>query len=69
VDGGARLLEWVDLKIINGVVNGLGNFTRWSGLTLRYTEDGQVQTYALYLFAGVVFLLITALMAVFTAIV
>ena len=69
VDGGARILEWFDLKIINGLVNGLASFTGWSGQTLRYTEDGQVQTYALYLVAGVVILLLTALCAVFTAIV
>jgi NADH-quinone oxidoreductase subunit L len=68
VDGSARLLEWVDLKIVNGAVNGLAFFTAWSGRTLRYTQDGQVQTYTLYLFAGVVIILITALMAVFTAI-
>ena len=69
VDGGALLLEWFDLKIINGLVNGLACFTGWSGQTLRYTEDGQVQTYALYLVAGVVILLLTALCAVFTALV
>jgi NADH-quinone oxidoreductase subunit L len=68
VDGGARLLEWFDIKIVNGAVNGLALLTGWSGRTLRYTEDGQVQTYVLYLFAGVVIILITALCAVFTAI-
>jgi NADH-quinone oxidoreductase subunit L len=68
VDGFARVLEWIDLKIINGIVNGLGSFTRWSGLNLRYAQDGQVQTYALYLFAGVIILLAGAIMAVFTAI-
>lgn len=65
VDGSARLLEWVDLKIVNGAVNGLAYFTGWSGHTLRYTEDGQVQTYALYIFIGVVIILISALLAVF----
>jgi NADH-quinone oxidoreductase subunit L len=69
VDGGARLLEWFDLKIINGLVNGLASLTGWSGKTLRYTEDGQVQTYALFLVAGVVILILTALGAVFTALV
>jgi len=67
VDGGARLLEWIDLKIVNGAVNGLAFITGWSGQTLRYTEDGQVQSYALYLLAGVVVILITAMWAVFTA--
>jgi len=69
VDGSARLLEWIDLKIVNGVVNGLASFTGWSGQTLRYTEDGQVQTYALYLLAGVVIILITAMWAIFAALV
>jgi len=67
VDGSARLLEWFDLNIVNGVVNGLAQFTGWSGRTLRYTEDGQVQTYALYMFAGVLIILISAMCAVFTA--
>jgi NADH-quinone oxidoreductase subunit L len=69
VDGGARLLEWFDLKIINGLVNGLAFITGWSGQTLRYAEDGQVQTYALYLLAGLAIILLTALCAVFTALV
>lgn len=69
VDGGARLLEWFDLTVINGIVNGLALFTGWSGQTLRYAEDGQVQTYALYLVAGVVILLLTALGALFMALV
>ncbi|HCF48798.1 MAG TPA: NADH-quinone oxidoreductase subunit L, partial [Syntrophomonas sp.] len=67
IDGTARVLEWVDLRIVNGAVNGLAYLTGWTGRTLRYTEDGQVQTYALYLFAGVVVVLISALLAVYTA--
>jgi NADH-quinone oxidoreductase subunit L len=67
VDGGARVLEWIDLKIVNGAVNGVAFFTAWSGRTLRYTEDGQVQTYALYMVAGVMIILIAALCAVYTA--
>jgi NADH-quinone oxidoreductase subunit L len=67
VDGTARVLEWVDLRIVNGAVNGLAYLTAWTGRTLRYTEDGQVQTYALYLFAGVVVILISALLVVYTA--
>jgi len=67
IDGTARVLEWVDLRIVNGAVNGLAYLTGWTGRILRYTEDGQVQTYALYLFAGVVVVLISALLAVYTA--
>lgn len=68
VDGGARLLEWVDLRVVNGAVNGLANLTGWSGRTLRYTEDGQVQTYGLYLVAGLVIILITALVTAASAV-
>jgi NADH-quinone oxidoreductase subunit L len=67
VDGGARVMEWFDLKIVNGAVDGLAFFTGWSGKMLRYTEDGQVQSYALYLVAGVFIILVAAMCAVFTA--
>lgn len=67
VDGTAKILEWFDLKIINGLVNGIAWLTGYLGIALRYTEDGQVQSYALYMYAGIVILLISALCAVFTA--
>ena len=67
VDGGARMMEWFDLKIVNGAVDGLAFFTGWSGKMLGYTEDGQVQSYALYLLAGVFIILVAAMCAVFTA--
>ncbi len=67
VDGTAKMMEWFDLKIINGLVNGIAWLTGYLGIALRYTEDGQVQSYALYMYAGIVILLISALCAVFTA--
>lgn len=66
VDGTAKLLEWFDLKVVNGLVNGIAWLTGYLGIALRYTEDGQVQSYALYMYAGMVILLIAALCAVFT---
>lgn len=54
VDGTARLLFWFDLHVINGLVNGLAALTGGAGRVLRYTETGQVQTYAVYMFAGVI---------------
>lgn len=68
VDGTAKVMEWFDLHVINGIVNGIAIFTGRAGTALKYTENGQVQTYALYMFAGIVVLLISALCAVFTAI-
>lgn len=67
VDGTARVLFWFDIHVVNGFVNTVAWFTGKSGETLRYTEDGQVQTYAIYMFAGVVIVLIAALCGVFTA--
>lgn len=66
VDGTAKVLEWFDLKVINGAVNGLAHLTGRSGDGLKYAENGQVQTYAVYMYAGIVVLLISALCAVFT---
>jgi NADH-quinone oxidoreductase subunit L len=67
VDGLAKVLFWFDLHIVNGLINGLAYITGKTGLQLRYTEDGQVQTYALYMLAGVVIIVVTAICAVFTA--
>lgn len=69
VDGTARVLEWIDIKIVNGIVNSLAGFTGWTGRTLGYVQNGQVQTYALFLFSGVVVLLIIALEAALAALV
>lgn len=67
VDGTAKVLEWFDLHVVNGLVNAIAAITVRFGHVLSYTENGQVQTYALYMFAGIVVLLISALCAVFTA--
>ncbi len=69
VDAGARVLEWVDLKIINGAVNGLAYLTGSSGRTLRYAVNGQVQSYAIWVMVGLVLLLATVLKTVFTVLV
>ena len=61
VMGTARLLEWIDLKIVNGVVDGLAGLTRWSGQQLRYSQNGQTQTYTVYIYVGLVALLAVAL--------
>ncbi|HWQ76878.1 MAG TPA: NADH-quinone oxidoreductase subunit L [Syntrophomonas sp.] len=67
IDGSAKALEWFDLHVINGLINGIAAVTGRCGYTLGLTENGQVQTYALYMFAGVVVLLVSALCAVFSA--
>jgi NADH-quinone oxidoreductase subunit L len=66
VDGTAKIMEWFDLQVINGLVNGIAWLTGYLGISLRYTEDGQVQSYAIYMYAGIVILLISAMCAVFT---
>ena len=67
VDGTAKIMEWFDLQVINGLVNGIAWLTVYLGISLRYTEDGQVQSYAIYMYVGIVILLISAMCAVFTA--
>lgn len=67
VDGIAKVLFYFDIYIINGIVNGIAAITGKTGNMLKYTEDGQVQTYAIYMFAGVVIILVSVLCAAFTA--
>ncbi|MHB1406329.1 MAG: NADH-quinone oxidoreductase subunit L, partial [Desulfitobacteriaceae bacterium] len=62
MDGFAKVLYWIDLYIVDGIINGLALFTRGSARILRRTQTGQLQTYALvFFFAVVVIYLVFAL--------
>jgi NADH-quinone oxidoreductase subunit L len=67
VYGAARAMFWFDIQVVNGLVNGIAFLTGKSGETLRYTEDGQVQSYASYMMAGVLIMVVLALIAVESA--
>jgi NADH-quinone oxidoreductase subunit L len=56
--GLSRLVILFDRKVIDGAVNGVGNTARESGGILRYIQSGNVQRYAVFLFAGVMALAI-----------
>ncbi|MDQ4005147.1 MAG: hypothetical protein M3135_02445, partial [Actinomycetota bacterium] len=43
----------VDRHVVDGVVNRVGVATGWTGGLLRYVQSGNVQRYAVILFAGV----------------
>lgn len=61
VDGTARVLFWIDIYVVNGIVNGLAALAGNAGRLLRYTENGQIQTYVVYMFAGVIVILASVL--------
>jgi len=63
IDGTARVMFWIDIHIINALVNGVAMVTGTAGHLLRYTETGQVQTYAMYMFAGIIIILAAVLFA------
>lgn len=69
VYGAAQAMFWFDIHVINGIVNGIGFITGKMGDTLKYTEDGQVQSYAMYMIAGVLILVVLATMAAVSVIV
>jgi NADH-quinone oxidoreductase subunit L len=50
--GFSRLTMWFDRNVIDGAVNGLANLTGESGGLLKYLQSGNVQWYAVGLFAG-----------------
>jgi NADH-quinone oxidoreductase subunit L len=58
VDGAARLLYWIDINVIDGIVNGSAAAACWLGAKLRLAQTGQVQHYALVFFAAVVVLVV-----------
>jgi NADH-quinone oxidoreductase subunit L len=59
--GFSRLTMWFDRNVIDGAVNGLANLTGESGGLLKYLQSGNVQWYAVGLFAGA--FLLTAVFA------
>jgi NADH-quinone oxidoreductase subunit L len=65
IDGTAKVLFWFDVYVINGLVNGIAALTGMAGQILRYTENGQVQTYAMYMFAGIIVIIGLVMMAGF----
>jgi NADH-quinone oxidoreductase subunit L len=48
----------VDVKVIDGAVNGLARLWGWAGTTLRPLQTGRVQNYAFGIFAGMLALVI-----------
>lgn len=65
IDGLAAVAFWIDLYIINGLVNAIAFGTGRAGDILRKTEDGQVQTYAIYMYVGLAVMLISAICVIF----
>ncbi len=52
----AKVVNWFDRYIVDGLVNLVGFGTLFSGQSLRFTNTGQSQFYILSMFAGVVIL-------------
>jgi NADH-quinone oxidoreductase subunit L len=48
--------NFVDVKVIDGTVNGAGEFVRGSGSLLRKLQSGYVRSYAGWILLGAVFL-------------
>jgi NADH-quinone oxidoreductase subunit L len=54
------LASQFDRNVIDGIVNGIGRAAVAAGRGLRQVQSGQVQTYALLLFVGVLTLALVA---------
>ena len=52
------LYNWVDAKLIDGAVNGVGNLIRGSATGLRHMQTGYVRTYAGWILLGGVALVV-----------
>ncbi len=50
----ARLTNWLDQKLVNGLVDGLGRFSLASAETLKLGVGGQLQTYVLTVIVAIV---------------
>lgn len=52
------LWTFFDDKVVDGAVNGVARFFGWAGDHLRPIQTGRVQNYALYIFTGMVVLVV-----------
>jgi NADH-quinone oxidoreductase subunit L len=52
----SRAIAWFDRTVIDGAVNGAAHIAGFTGGVLRYIQSGNVQRYAVVLFAGVLIL-------------
>jgi NAD(P)H-quinone oxidoreductase subunit 5 len=50
----ARITNWFDRYVVDGLVNFVGFGTLFSGQALKYTTSGQSQTYMLLAFSGII---------------
>lgn len=57
----AYALDWVDIHIFGGIIDGLGAYARGTSLLLAAPANGQVQRYLLFFYAGVAILLVAAI--------
>ena len=51
------LWRWFDTEGIDGIVNGVGAFTSWSGQRVRKAQNGYVRSYAFSMVAGILVIL------------
>ena len=56
--GAGTFVSWIDRTLVDGAVNAVGGLTSATGGLLKYLQTGNVQWYAVLLFAGVVALTI-----------
>jgi NADH-quinone oxidoreductase subunit L len=59
---GNFLARDVDVKVVDGTVNGVGRLTRWTAGELRKSQTGYVRIYAISLFMGVVVVVLVLLL-------
>jgi NADH:ubiquinone oxidoreductase subunit 5 (subunit L)/multisubunit Na+/H+ antiporter MnhA subunit len=52
----SKLAGWFDLAFVDGLVNGVGRAGRQIGVQWRRVQDGQIQTYAVWMAVGVLVL-------------
>jgi NADH-quinone oxidoreductase subunit L len=58
---GSRAVEWFDLTIVDGVVNGTGALFSWLGSLFRQWQTGRLQYYGVFLALGAILLFVISL--------
>ncbi len=54
----ARPIAWIDKNIVDGLINAIGNITRWLSEVIKGLQSGKVQQYAIFFLFGAIGLVV-----------
>jgi len=52
-----KILVWIEAKVIDGIIEGVGKLVLWSGSAMKHLQKGSISYYLFFMVVGIMFLL------------